>query len=147
MESYYNTSLEAHVNFTTFYEHFLNLSQQNISQLVDRYQAMLRIAHNLAVETAKNERNFTFQLSVVANATTEANKLLDMLKRNLSSAVNGSRTAKLTHNNSTTTLRELDMLVKAIDNIISNNITVISNRTASIYGQILTKVSNLLCMQ
>ena len=147
MESYYNTSLEAHVNFTTFYEHFLNLSQLNISQLVDRYQAMLRIAHNLATETAKNERNFTFQLSAVANATTEANKLLDMLKRNLSSAVNGSRTARLTHNNSMTTLRELDMLVNAIDNIVSNNITVISNHTALIYDQILTKVSDFVYIQ
>ena len=145
MESYYNTSLEAHVNFTTFYEIFLNLSQLNISQLVDRYQAMLRIAHNLAVETAKNERNFTFQLSVIANATTEANKLLDMLKRNLSSAMNGSRTARLTHNNSMTILREVDMLVNAIDNIVSN-ITVISNNTASIYDQILIKVSNLVCV-
>ena len=145
MESYYNTSLEAHVNFTTFYEIFLNLSQLNISQLVDHYQAMLRIAHNLAVGTAKNERNFTFQLSVIANATTEANKLLDMLKRNLSSAMNGSRTARLTHNNSMTILREVDMLVNAIDNIVSN-ITVISNNTASIYDQILIKVRNFVCM-
>ena len=147
MESSYNKSLEAHVNFTAFYEHFLNLSQLNIPQLLDRYQAMLRVAHSLSVETANNERNVTLQLSIIANATTEANKLLDTLKRNLSSAMNGSRTARLIHNNSMAILRELDMLVNSIGNIISHNITVTSNRTASINDQILTKVSKPVCMQ
>ena len=140
MESHYNRSLELHANLTIIYEHLLNLSQLNISQLVDDYLAMLMISYNLAVKTTESEGNLTSELSEIARAATEANELLDMLKRNLSSAINGSRVARATHNNSVALLEELNIRINSIDNII-HNIMIESNRTMSIYSQILTKVS------
>ena len=140
MESHYNRSLKVHANLTAIYEDFLNLSQQNISQLIDHYRAMLMMSYNLAVETTENERNLTNELSKIAHATTEANELLDLLMRNLSSAMNGSHVARATHNNSIALLMELGIQVNAIDNII-HNITEVSNHTMSVYNQILIKVS------
>lgn len=144
MESNYNTTLEAHANFTNFYEHFLNLSQLNISQLLNQYETMLMISHSLAVETSENERNLTFQLSAIANATNQANESLDILSRNLSSAMNGDHTARVTHNDNMAMLRELDKLVNAISGIVRRNITVLSHQAEYNYNQILVKVSNLV---
>lgn len=144
---YYDATVEAHVNFTNYYEHFLNLSQLNFSQLLDHYEMMLTISHRLAVETSENEKNLTLQLSSVTNATLQADELLSMLNASLLSAMNDSHTAKVTHSNSMATLRRLDMLLNAISDIVSRNITVLSHRAEYIYNQILTKVSKLVCLQ
>ena len=141
VESFYNTTLEARVNFTKFHQHFLNISQLNISQLVSHYETMLIIHRGLATETAGNERNLTFHLSTIANATNQASELLDVLKRNLSLAINGDHSARTTHGNNMAVLMEVEELVNTISDIVSRNITSLSFRAEFIYNQILTKVS------
>lgn len=144
MELNYNATLEAHASLTNYHEYFLNLSQLNFSQLLDQYEMMLVISNNLALETSENERNLTFQLTFIANATIQANQLLDMLNRNLSLAMNGSHTARTTHSNSEVVLREIDTLVNTISDLVNRNITDLSRRTESFYDQILRTVSTLL---
>lgn len=147
MESHYNRTLEAHVNFTKFYEHFLNISRLNISQLVSELQRKLTTYHGVAVETTKNARNLTSELSTIINATVETNELSNTLKRNLSSAVDGSHVANMTHDNNAAILTELDMLVNAISDVVSNNITVLAQHVANISSEISTKVSEIICVR
>lgn len=147
VELYYNTTLEAHENLTNFHEFFLNVSQLNISQMISHLQTILMIKRNLAVETTKNEKNLTFQLIMVANATMQANELLELLKRNLSSAMNGNHSASVTHSNNEAILKALNTLVNTISDIVSRNVTVLSNGAESVYNQILMKVSKFICMQ
>jgi len=141
VEFYYNTTLEARANFSAFYEHFLNLSQLNISQLANHYQTMLMMYRSLALGTSENERNLTSHLPIITNETIHANQILDMLKSNLSFAMNGSRDADITHANNVNIYMELEMLVNVISDIVSRNITVVSQKAESTYDQILTKVS------
>ena len=144
MELNYNATLEVHASLTNYHEYFLNISQLNFSQLLDQYEMMLMISNNLAMETNENERNLTFQLSFIANATIQVTQLLDILNRNLSLAMNGSRTARTTHSNSEVVLGEINTLVNIITDLVNHNITDLSHRTESFFDQIIKTVSTLL---
>ena len=141
VELNYNVTLEAHSNLTSYYEYFLNISQLDVSQLLDHYEMMLVISNNLAMETSKNEKNVTLQLSVIANATIQASQHLDMLNRNLSAATNDNLIAATTHSNSEVILGEITTLVNTISDLVSGNITDLSRLAERYYDNILKMVS------
>ena len=144
MESTYNLTLQAHNNFTANYEHFQNLTQMGVSQVVEEIRSLLEEHHQLAIRTAATERNVISQLFMIQNQTIRIQNLSDVLEPVLSAVANTNQEVTTSHDNNIMNTTELDVLVTTISYIISNNITTLLSNAELAYNESIAKVRRLL---
>jgi len=141
VESSYNVTLEAHDNFTANFEHFQNLTQMGVSQVVEVIRSMLEQHHQLATRTAAVEQNVTSQLLMIQNQTIRMQHFSDMLVPELSAVANSSQDVTMSHSNNVMNATQLELLVNSISSIIANNITTLLGQAEMAYNESITKVS------